>query len=254
MRKYPINKLFLKSTTKEIKYGVSVEHIGFTPFNIKSAEIQFGDRPFAAAIMLKSFKIATDTISKSRLVSSLNLGLIGPGAFGKEMQVAIHQATGNVIPQGWQNQIKNDAVVNYEINYEKQLLRYGNFFAIQSNTNVKLGTLFMNASVGVNTTLGIINSPFTSVKNKNKFQVYLYTQPLFTVVGYDATLQGGLFNSKSPYTIASSDVERFTAQINYGLVLQTRTLFFEYSRSEITREFASGSHAKWGGIKFGFKF
>ena len=254
LQKNPINHLFIKSKNREAKYGFSIEHIGYTPFNIKSSEIQFGDRPFAAAIMLKSFKIATDTVSKSRLVSSLNIGLIGPGAFGKEMQVAIHQATGNVIPQGWQNQIKNDAVVNYQIDYEKQLFRYRNFFAIQSTTNIKVGTLFTNASVGVNATLGIINSPFTSVKNKNKYQVYMFAQPLFTAVAYDATLQGGLFNNKSPYTIAANDVERFTAQIHYGIILQTRTLFFEYFRGEITREFATGDHAKWGGIKFGFKF
>ena len=39
---------------------------------------------------------------------------------GKEMQVGIHEATGNVIPQGWRNQIKNDADVNYEIAYDKR--------------------------------------------------------------------------------------------------------------------------------------
>ena len=82
----------------------------------------------------------------------------------------------------------------------------------------------------------------------------MFAQPLFTAVAYDATLQGGLFNTKSPYTITANDIERFTAQIHYGIILQTRTVFFEYFRGEITREFASGDHAKWGGIKFGFKF
>lgn len=252
--KNPVNVLFLKPKNSETKYGLSIEHIGFSPFDIKSDQIQVGDRPFAAAIMLKSFAIATDTLNKSRISSTFNVGLIGPGAFGKEMQVGIHKATGNVIPQGWQYQIKNDIVLNYEINYEKQLLRYRNLFSLQSNTSVKLGTLFTNASVGLNATLGIINSPFTSVKNKNKFQVYLYSQPVFTAVGYDASLQGGLFNSKSPYTISSNSVERFTAQINFGMVIQTRSLFIEYSRVKLTREFETGNAAKYGGIKIGFKF
>ena len=164
----------------------------------------------------------------------------------------IEQAFENAKPR--QYQIKNDVVLNYEINYEKQLLRYRNLFSLQSNTSVKLGTLFTNASVGLNATLGIINSPFTSVKNKNKFQVYLYSQPVFTAVGYDASLQGGLFNSKSPYTISSNSVERFTAQINFGMVIQTRSLFIEYSRVKLTREFETGNAAKYGGIKIGFKF
>lgn len=252
-KKNPVNYLFYKPKSNEFKYGLSIEHIGFTPDNIKSTEIQYGDRPFAAAIMLKSFSIATDTIQKSRFVSSLNIGLIGPGAFGKEMQVAIHKATGNTIPGGWQNQIKNDIVLNYEVSYEKQLLRLNNIVALQSDVHVRFGTLFTNLSLGLNATIGIINSPFSSLKNKNKFQLYLYSQPVINVIGYDATLQGGLFNDKSLYTISANKIERFTAQNNYGIVLQTRSMYFEYARTMITREFESGSSAKWGGIKIGFK-
>lgn len=253
-KKNPVNYLFYKPKNSEFKYGLSLEHIGYTPYNIKSVEIQYGDRPFAAAIMLKSFSIATDTMQKSRFISSFNLGLIGPVAFGKEMQVAIHKATGNTIPGGWQNQIKNDIVLNYEVSYEKQLLLYRNLFSLQTNSTLRLGTLFTNASLGINTTIGIINSPFTSVKNKNKFQLYIYSQPLVTAVGYDATLQGGLFKTNSPYTLASEKVARFTAQINYGIVLQTKSLYFEYGLTHITREFENGPDVKYGGIKIGFKF
>lgn len=252
-KKNPINSLFLKPKNSSFKYGLSLEHIGFTPNNIKSTEIQFDDRPFAAAIMLKSFSIATDTLQKSRFVSSLNIGFIGPGAFGKEMQVAIHTATGNTIPGGWQNQIKTDLVLNYEISHEKQLYRYKNNFSLQSNAHLRVGTLYTNLSLGFNTTVGIINSPFTHHQNKNKFQVYLYSQPILNVIGYDATFQGGLFNTKSPYTIGSNKIERFTAQFNYGLVLQTRSLFLEYSRTMLTREIEFGNASKWGGIKIGFK-
>ncbi|WP_395062593.1 lipid A deacylase LpxR family protein [Flavobacterium sp.] len=252
-KKNPVNYLFYKPKSSEFKYGLSIEHIGFTPDNIKGTEIQYGDRPFAAAIMLKTFSIATDTIQKSRFVSSLNIGLIGPGAFGKEMQVAIHKATENTIPGGWQNQIKNDVVLNYEVSYEKQLLQLNNIVALQSDVHVRFGTLFTNVSLGLNATFGIINAPFSPLKNKNKFQLYLYSQPVINVIGYDATLQGGLFNDKSPYTILADKIERFTAQNNYGIVLQTRSMYFEYSRTMITREFESGSSAKWGGIKIGFK-
>lgn len=253
IRHNPINKLLLKPKRNESQYGISIEHIGFTAFNIGSPSIQYEDRPFAAAIMLKSFIIATDAIHTSRWTSSLNLGLIGPGAFGKEMQVAIHEATGNTIPQGWQHQIRNDVVLNYEVSYEKQLFRYTNIFSLQSNTTLRVGTLFTNASIGLNTTFGIINAPFAALRTKRKFAIYGYAQPILNVIGYDATLQGGLFNTKSPYTIPQNQMERLTAQVNYGIVLQTRTLFLEYSRVLITREFESGTSSKWGGIKIGFK-
>ena len=83
--------------------------------------------------------------------------------------------------------------------------------------------------------------------------MYLYSQPVINVIGYDATLHGGLFNAKSLYTISTAKIERFTAQNNYGIVLQTRSMYFEYARTMITREFELGSSAKWGGIKIGFK-
>ncbi len=250
----PLNYFFIKPAGNEIRYGLSLEHIGYAPDNIKSPDIQYGDRPFAAAIFLKSFTIATDTFNKSRLASSLSLGIIGPGAFGKEMQVAIHESTGNTIPQGWQNQVRNDAVVNYMIRYEKQLLQFRDFFSLQAASTLQAGTLFTHASIGLNATIGIINTPFAPLKNGRKFELYLYSEPVVTAVAYDATLQGGVFNHKSPYTIADSDIERFTAQHNYGIILQTKRLYFEYSRTAITREFRSVPATKWGGIRFGFQF
>lgn len=254
LAKNPANYLFLKPAGEQYKYGIAIEHIGFTPENYKSTAIQYGDRPFAAAIMLKSFMVATDTLHALRISSALNVGLIGSGAFGKEMQVAIHEGTGNAIPQGWQHQIRNDIVLNYEVSLVKQLWRYRSMFAIEGNAAVRAGTLFTSASVGASAMLGIINTPFEPMHKQKQFQLYLYSQPLINAIGYDATLQGGLFNNKSPYTIAAKDLERFTAQHNYGIVLQAGGLYFEYARAVLTKEFNSDSAAKWGGVKVGFVF
>lgn len=253
LSKNPINIVLIAPKETVRQYGVAIEHIGYTPRYYERPEIQYGDRPFAAAIMLKSFVITTDTMRKSRMTSSLSLGLIGPGAFGKEMQVGIHEATGNDIPLGWTHQIKNDVVVNYGLQYEKQIVRYQDLWSLQAEASANLGTLFTNASVGVNSTFGLLNTPF-SAHPKRKFRMYAYAQPLVSFIAYDATLQGGVFNKKSPYRIDNNSVERFTAQFNYGIVLQTKTLYFEYTRSLITREFESGTPAGWGGIKIGFTF
>ena len=252
--KNPANLLFFQPKKSENIYGLSVEHIGFTPNNYESEEIQFGDRPFSSAIMLKSFLVAKDTVNKSHWVSALSLGIIGPGAFGRKMQRSIHEATGNKIPYGWKNQIKNDVVVNYQIGYEKQLFRYNDFFSLQGQSEINVGTLFTNAYVGANATIGFINYGFSSITNKNRFQLYAFAQPVMKIIGYDATLQGGLFNTESVYTITSKDVERFTRQFNFGLILKTKTLYFEYTRTSISKEFKSGSKANWGGIKVGFTF
>ncbi len=252
--KNPVNSILIKPKDFTIKYGLAIEHIGFTPDEYELPDIQFGDRPFAAAIMIKSAVIGRSTDKKLRLHSSLNLGLIGPGAFGEEMQVGIHEATGNTIPLGWKHQIKNDLVLNYNVGIEKQLLNFSNMIAMQVQSNLNIGTLFTNASVGSNVIFGKFNNSFNSEEKKKNFQIYTYAQPIFNVVGYDATLQGGVWNRKSAYTISSNAIERFTFQFNYGVIIHTKTLYFEYTRSSITKEFSSGDTAKWGGIRIGFTF
>ncbi|CAM4056013.1 lipid A deacylase LpxR family protein [Flavobacterium antarcticum] len=253
LKKNPLNAFLLNDANASQQFGLSIDHIGYTPFNIGSTEIQFGDRPFASAIMLKSFKINTNAERKSRLISAIRLGLIGPGAFGKEMQVGIHEATGNTIPQGWKNQIKNDAVVNYEVIYQKEIFAIPRYFSFQYEASANLGTLNTNASAGIVAMAGLFNNPFSNKQNR-KFQIYIYSKPQATFVGYDASLQGGLFNRKSPYTIASSNVERVVGQNHFGMVVQTKTLYFEYTTTDITKEFSSGTSASWGGIKIGFTF
>ncbi len=252
-RKNPVNHLFLRPKNNEEKFGLSIEHMGYTPTSISSDNILYGDRPFAAAIMSKSFLISTDTIQKSKFISSLSVGIIGPGAFGNEMQTRIHEWIGDETPKGLQNQIKNDLLLNYELSYEKQLFGYYDLLAINANGKLRLGTVNTNLAAGMTTTFGKINASFESLKNKNKFQMYGYFQSLVAAIGYDASLQGGLFNRKSPYTITDNDVNRFTLQHNFGIIMQYKAVYLEYSRSEITKEFRTSKMHKWGGIRIGFK-
>ena len=184
----------------------------------------------------------------------MSLGLIGPGAFGKEMQTKIHRLTGNKIPGGWDNQIQNDLVLNLKFDYEKQLLRYKELLSLQSITAFQLGTLFTNAMIGINTTFGLIDLPFSESGDSSAFKLYAYAQPIVSIIGYDATLQGGIFTNDNPYEISSKDIERVTAQIDYGLILKYKRLYLEYTRTSITREFKTGNAAKWGGFRVGYLF
>ena len=253
-KKNLVNHIFIKLKGQSNTYGLAIEHIGFTPSNFVSIDIQTGDRPFAAAIYLKSFATSTDTLKKSRLSQSLSLGFIGPGAFGKEMQTEIHRLTGNKIPGGWDNQIQNDLVLNVKFDYEKQLFRYNELLSLQSVAAFQLGTLFSNAMVGFNTTFGLIDLPFSGSGYSSAFKLFAYAQPVVSIIGYDATLQGGIFTNDNPYEISSKDIERVTSQIDYGLILKYKRLYLEYNRTSITREFKSGNAAKWGGFRVGYVF
>lgn len=250
LRHNPVNTLLFTCGGKT-RHGIAFEQTGFIPTDIKAAGILYGDRPYAATIALKSFTVTTDTISKSRLASSLTIGMIGPVALGDEIQTGIHKWIHDDLPQGWKYQIRNDLIVDYEVNYEKQLLRVKNFFNLTGTARARVGTLNTNASAGFGASAGILNSSFNNNRPTRKFNLYLYSNAFATTVGYDATLQGGLFTN-SPYTISSRDIERVTFQNHFGLVLRYRGLYLEYSRALTTREFKGARSHKWGGFRIGF--
>ena len=255
-RKNPLSNILLRFKGSDPTYGLAFEHFGFTPTSIRSNEILVGDRPFAGAILLKSFATSIDKVHKQRLSSVLSTGMIGPAAFAGRMQATIHRWSGDVDPQGWQYQIRNDVALNYELTHERQILEVPHIVSAHTNAQLRLGTLSDKLQAGFTLTLGRFDSPLTSSIQRagRNFQLYLYSQSLGSVVGYDATLQGGLFNRNSPYTLPPSELNRFTFQNNYGIVVSFWEIYAEYYRTYLSREFKTGRAHSWGGVKVGVAF
>jgi lipid A 3-O-deacylase len=256
LRKNPLTRLLVTTNRNSAKYGLAFEHFGFTPTTIQSDAILVGDRPFAGAILLKTFSMSTDTVRRVRVSSVLSTGMVGPVAFGGEMQTAIHRVINGVTPQGWQHQIRNDVIANYNLTVEKQLYAYRNSVSVSANAQAQIGTFTNRLQTGFVVMAGRFNSPFGNglANRRSGLQLYGYAQPLVNVVAYDATLQGGLFNRSSPYTIPADQLAQTTFQANFGAVLKYKKLYLEYYQSLLTREFATGMPHRWGGIRIGVAF
>ncbi len=252
LRKKPFNKILTGFKNPTTCYGLAFDHYGFTPTSIRSNEILYGDRPFAAFLALKIFSTSVDNAKNTRISSAFSVGMIGPVAFAEAMQRGIHKLMNGIDPRGWQFQIQNNAAITYEITYEKKLFAHRNFFLLYTNAQLRLGTLSNKATAGATVMLGQIQSPFETASTK-KFRFHGYLQPMLSLVGYDATLQGGLFRP-SPYTIRASDVNRGTFQANAGLVLQYKKLHLEYAQSYLSEEFSGGGAHRWGGVRMGVLF
>jgi lipid A 3-O-deacylase len=250
--KWSTSKLLISGAPEKTKFGISIEHEGYTPTSISHPEILYGDRPFAACLFLKTFSIVNNPDKRARISSALSAGVIGPAAGGKEMQETIHHWVNAKQPQGWQNQIQNDVILNYQVEYERGLVTT-DYFSLAGKVAARAGTFNTKASVGTIFMAGIFDNPFVNFSTpKNKSQVYLYAEPLLTLVGYDATLQGGLFNKTSAYTISSTSVSRLVFQGNAGLIIVIRALQLEYFQSYLTKEFKTGNYHMWGGIRIGW--
>jgi lipid A 3-O-deacylase len=256
LRKNPLTRLLPNVKGSQTQYGLAFEHLGFTPTSIRSNTILVGNRPFAACMVLKSFSVSTDTLRRVRVSSVLSTGMVGPVALGSEIQTALHRLTNGVEPHGWQYQIRNDVILNYTLSYEKQVYAYRHALSVSAMGQAQAGTFSDRLQGGIVVMAGQFDSPFGPAPNRRRlpWQLYVYAQPMISLVGYDATLQGGLFNRSSPYVIPTDHLTRTTLQTNIGAVFTYKKLYLEYYQSAISREFKTGLSHRWGGVKMGLLF
>ncbi len=255
-RRFPLSSLLWHPRNSEVKYGIALEDDGYTPNIIDAAAIQYGDRPYAGVLFLKTFLTATDADRHEYISTQLSTGIIGQSAGGAPMQKAIHHWIHYTQPLGWPNQIRNDVVLNYQLNYEREIFALDNNLSLATYNSLRLGTLSTKVSAGLHAMVGNFNSTFApkTRSRAKKLQYYIYDEPSVNAVGYDATLQGGLFNHSSPYTIRSNEINRFTFQHKFGVALIFKKLYLEYFQTGLTPEFSTSVYHRTGGLQVGFGF
>jgi lipid A 3-O-deacylase len=248
----------LKKSSKNY-YGLALQQDGFTPISIRHDSIQYGERPYASVFFLSSFLVSINKESQKRLTSQLDLGVIGPNGYGEQEQKGIHHATNNFQPLGWEYQIANDVILNYSLNYEKGFLIRKNFELI-GLIEGRLGTLYDDLSIGSTMRIGLMHNYFENLGLTNgnitnrKFQCYLFIREKAKAVGYNATMQGGVFNKKSVYTIPAKDVNRVVGIAYVGISIAYKRISIEYTKAYISPEFYQGLAHSWGHCNISFCF
>ena len=158
LRQSPLSWLMVPYWGQGINYyGISILQNMYTPSTTKVGGIQYGDRPYASYLVFGSFKISNDPIKKFRQTSEIDLGVIGPMAFGDFLQKTVHSnLPTNSEPLGWEYQIQNDLVLNYNLTYEKGLLS-SRRVELNLNGTGSLGTLYTNMGGGFQFRAGLMN-------------------------------------------------------------------------------------------------
>ncbi|MGG9963805.1 lipid A deacylase LpxR family protein [Ferruginibacter sp. SUN106] len=253
IKKFPLSKLLWKPYSTTPQYGITFNLFGYTPTSIASDSILYGDRPFNANISVKTFLIQVDPVKQQQISTAFSIGIMGPNALGYQIQDNIHRWLKNPLPHGWQYQTKNDIILNYQLNYEKQLWSAGNHFLLNGTAEARAGTLNDKLSGGFNFMAGSFNKRFTPVTyKKRKAEYYFYGQSRMNLIGYDASMHGGIFNRKNPYIIPGSDITRVTFEADAGIIVNFKKLYLSYTQSFLTKEFRTGHYHRWGGISVGF--
>jgi lipid A 3-O-deacylase len=64
------------------------------------------------------------------------------------MQTSIHTWLDNLLPLGWDHQIRNDLLLNYQVNYERKFVMVPGKFHLAGVGSVNAGTLRDDIAVG----------------------------------------------------------------------------------------------------------
>jgi lipid A 3-O-deacylase len=194
------------------------------------------DRPFAAYLYVGAnlnllFK------DESNLKLGAQVGMIGPGAEGKQIQDFVHDNFGFYHPSGWEYQINNEFQLNLSAEYNRLLAR-GSWIDVSLSSYLNLGNGFSGAGVGPLVRLGSFNQLFNSVSTQStasrkepagllhKHELFFYYKPLVNYVAYDATIQGGLFDNHSGLEI-TKDKEPFIFSQQFGVAFSTSRFVFD---------------------------
>ncbi len=225
----------------------------FTPTSLYNDNILFGDRPFAGAISLSAQRISTDTLQHLKLSSELQLGGVGPCSNCEETQRTIHDWLDNIDPHGWQHQIRNAPLVNYNLQLEKGFVNAKNLRVAGVGT-ARVGSLYTNLQMGAVIRAGRMNNYFHPWQKGRDFRCWIVVGGSVLGVGYNATMQGGLMGEKSVHVLSPNQINRVVWRADYGLEVAYKKLNVHYLFVDISPEFKTGLRHRWGHCKISVSF
>jgi hypothetical protein len=231
--------------------GLYIAQRIFTPTNPDTTIILHDDHPFSAYLVAGQYRDVFHLAKKLRIRSAITLGVIGPLSLGQQVQTSIHE----IKPVGWLNQVSNDFILDYALLVEKGLLA-ASFFELNAMGAVNVGTLYNRLGAGLNLRLGnfmpFFKGPATrsfSGSNLQKIQYWIFAESQMDLIGYDATLQGGMFAKENVYVVGSRDIERFVFQSSIGFAFYYDNIGIEYRHFYQTPRFRNAYHFGWGSLK-----
>jgi hypothetical protein len=256
---------------------------GFTPENIGSPDIQYGDRPYSCLLFINSNRTTLNNTNQRALTTEMSIGWLG-SSLGREVQSKIHErmladGSGNrPIPKGWHHQISNggEPTLLYRIKQRWLLneLTYDEFKVFQlTQTNEFNVGYYTNASLGLTARFGLFNTTFwqddasfgslgngfisdPNVTDDPHFLgFYLFAGGRMRAVGYNALMQGQFRHSD--YRMKSAEIQHIITEFELGAALKVWGFHVIYEplagRSAEFISPQSRSH-QWGALYASFRW
>lgn len=233
--------------------GLSLVQNIYTPVNPDTRDINKNDRPFSAYLTLGLFHKSINIQRGIEVSSELSMGIMGPASMGGFVQSSIH----DIEPVGWENQINNDVYLNYSLRLDKLILGHKKF-EIKTNANAKIGTIYNNIGTGFKFRYGKFNrfddnaTLLFEKDKKHELKYWMFTSVQANIIAYDATLQGGLFNSSNKYVIDDNLINTFVFIASAGIAVYYKSFGLELENFYLSPEFKGAYDFRYGRINLIF--
>ncbi len=269
------------------EYSFSVGQDIFTPTDILIAGVDSTDRPYCGLLYATYTRNSNNLRVGRKVVSKLFLGVQGPISGAQATQNWIHELTESELPQGWDNQIANGLMIDYEIKQQKMLPIKARLLEVNTNAVAHVGTIYNFVQAGLTSKFGWFNNSYyqfdglysrrskkgtytmddvrwlkkkrdgypekarsrTTFINRN-FQCYMFLNFNLGFMFYDGTKSGSLIPFEdSPYTLINNELDKDYSNLTQGITLSYRSVFLQYERV-IKRDVVKGEgFYGWGQIR-----
>jgi len=143
-------------------FSLSISQDMFTPTNTKTTELITDDRPYASQLFFTYAKYSNDFWKGRKLVSRAFIGVQGPIALGGEAQNTVHIWIDNPTANGWEHQLSNGLVLDYEMQYLQQIPLVSHLTELHAFARARVGSLLNFAEIGFRFKFGHYTDSYTN--------------------------------------------------------------------------------------------
>ena len=235
-----------KSSNAEY-HTLNIQYDVFTPDLHRDL---FTDRPFASLMMLGSKHQYVMGGNKIMLTSELKMGIMGQATGAGKLQNGLHKIMpGADSVMGWETQVRNDIVLNYNFSLDKQVHR-SDYAEIILGGGIILGSPYTKLESHVLLRMGLMEDYFNRLYANpgSKWRAYIYGDFKTAYVAYNATLQGGPLNPHNPYVL--KEITPFVMDLHLGMGISYKGYHFLVGQHLISPEFNGADSYMWGELNF----
>jgi len=226
-----------------------------TPTYLMTTDVDSADYPFAGALYST---IARNTLSPSgnaRWKTELHIGIIGPAALGSEAQILFHKLTESAPPIGWKNQLPNQLILNYAVEYEGKLYSFAKNCHLTGDIQGAFGTFNTYVQTGFSINLfnrsNLVMSDFTLWQTPKRWTLLLSVAPAVRLVFWNSMLQGTpIDRNKDYYHVSAAALTRLLPMFALKVTVARGRHTIHGQQTFLGREFRSVDPQVYGTIAY----